>query len=127
MRLILTLGLVLTVAASSRRSGDWIDFDFSDHRHLFVATKINGHDATVQLLSGVPVSSIDKGLAASIGRAPGADTAGLVHDLQIQLGDVMLHDTAAGVVDMTPIAKRIGHPVSYWLGDALFTHFAVDI
>jgi len=91
----------------------------------------------VLLATGLSISNIDKTFAASIGLKPrvnssasgtqGEDTAGLIHGLQIQIGDLSLRDTDASLVDFAPLAKHMGHPLPFLLGDDAFNELAVDI
>jgi hypothetical protein len=106
-------------------STGWIDFEFHDGKRIFIPAKINGHETMVLLATGLPTPDIDKSFAASIGL--GGDTANSVNDVQIQIGDLSLQTTTASVVDFGPLAKHIGHPLSFLLGDDAFKELAVDI
>jgi hypothetical protein len=118
-------------------STGWIDFDSQDGKRIFIPAKINGHETTVLLATGLPISDIDKSFAASIGLQPKVDskvpatgndkTAGLIHGIQIQIGDMTLQDTTASPVDFAPLAKHMGHPLPLLLGDDAFNELAVDI
>ena len=114
---------IFTNGASST---GWIDFEFQDGKRIFIPAKINGHETKVLLATGLPISDIDKTFAASTGLQPHADskasepqgdeTAGLIHGLQIQIGDLTLQDTAASPVDFAPLAKNMGHPLASLAG-----------
>jgi hypothetical protein len=118
-------------------STGWIDFDFYDGKTIFIPAKINGHNTTVLLVTGLPTSNIDKAFAASIGlqskgsptgpETGGVNTTGLISGLQIQIGDLTLRDTTASAVDFAPLAKNMGHPLPFLLGDDAFNELAVDI
>jgi hypothetical protein len=118
-------------------STGWIDFEFQDGKRIFIPAKINGHETEVQLATGLPISDIDKSFAASIGLHPKVDSkapatggdkaAGLIHGVQIQIGNMTLQDTTASSVDFAPLAKHIGHPLPLLLGDDAFNELAVDI
>jgi hypothetical protein len=118
-------------------STGWIDFDFYDGKHIFVPAKINGHDTMVMLVTGLPISNIDKAFAASMGLQPkgnsegtgtgGDTTVGLISGLQIQIGNMTLQDTAASAVDFASLAKHVGHPMPFLLGDDAFNELEVDI
>jgi hypothetical protein len=85
----------------------------------------------------LPISVIDKSFAASIGLqsevdskgpATGDDkTAGLIHGIQIQIGNMTFEDTTASPVDLAPLAKHMEHPLPLLLGDDAFNELAVDI
>ncbi len=107
-------------------STGWIDFEFQSGKRIFVPVKINGHDTMVQLATGLRVSDIDKTFAASIGLHPDSGSTA-IRGLQIQIGDLTLQDTTASAVDFAPLAKHIGHPLPFLLGDDAFNELAVDI
>jgi hypothetical protein len=107
-------------------STGWIDFDFQDGKRIFVPTKINGHATVVQLVTGLPVSDIDKTFAASVGLQPDSGSAS-IRGLQIEIGGLTLHDTAASVVDLAPLARHIGHPLPFLMGNDVFNELSVDI
>lgn len=107
-------------------STGWIDFEFQDGKRIFVPVKINGHDAMVQLATGLRVSDIDKSFAASVGLHPDSGSNS-INGLRIQIGAMTLANTAASVVDFSPLAKHVGHPLPFLLGDDAFNELAVDI
>ena len=118
-------------------STGWIDFEFYAGNRIFFPAKINGHEAIVLLDSGATVSGIDKPFAAAIGlgskgdfAAPGSggiDTMGFVGGVEIQIGDLILRDVNAASFDFASVAKSIGHPMPFVLGDEVFNELAVDI
>jgi hypothetical protein len=127
---------VIPPATRGVRSTGWIDFDFQDGRRIFIPARINGHKTMVLLANGVPVPSIDKGFAASIGLDPratpptqpsGGDTTYSVGDLEIQVGDITLPPTTATVADLASYGKHIGHAVPVLLGDGAFSQWVIDI
>lgn len=111
---------------SGASSTGWIDFDFQDGKRIFIPVKINGHDTMAQLATGLPVSDMDKAFAASAGLEPKSGE-GRVGGLQIEIGNLTLRDTTAALVDFAPLAKRMGHPLPFLLGDDAFNELAVDI
>jgi hypothetical protein len=114
------------IFARGTSSTGWIDFDFFDGKRIFIPAKINGHETMVLLATGLPTPDIDKGFAASIGARRG-DTDSVISGLEIQIGDLTLPTTAASVVDFAPLAKHIGHPLPFLLGDEAFKDLVVDI
>jgi hypothetical protein len=125
------------VFAGGASSTGWINFDFQDGKRIFIPVKINGHETEALLATGLPVSDIDKTFAASIGleRKEGSDaqatksddTTGLIHGVQIQIGNLTFEDTSASPVDFAPLAKHIGHSLPLLLGDDAFNELSVDI
>lgn len=124
-----TQGVAFKDGASST---GWIDFDFQDGKRIFIPAKINGHETEVLLATGLPIPDIDQTFAASISlpltqASDGKGAAETSSELQIQIGNLILPNTPASVVDFGPLAKRIGHPLPLLLGDAAFGNLAVDI
>jgi len=107
-------------------STGWIDFEFQDGKRIFVPVKINGHATMVQLATGLPISDIDKAFAASLGVRPQGNS-NLINGLQIQIGNLTLQDTTASIVNFAPLAKHMGHPLPFLLGDDAFNELVVDI
>lgn len=51
----------------------------------------------------------------------------MIPGLHIQIGNLILQDTDASVVDFAPLAKHMGHPLPLLLGDDAFNNLVVDI
>jgi membrane-associated protease RseP (regulator of RpoE activity) len=119
--------------AQGRTSTGWIGFEYWDQKHIFIPADVNGHKTKVLLVTGLPVSNIDKSLAASIGlptdgkRRAGEKSSDLVHEVTIRIGNLTLHNTDAAIADFTPLASHLGHEVPFMLGDDVFNGLAVDI
>lgn len=118
-------------------STGWINFDFRDGKEIFIPAKINGNETEVLLANGLPTPDIDKGFAASIGLLHTAgsvptqgkhhDTDGVIHGLQIQIGNLTLPGTDASVVDFAALSRHLGHSVPLLLGDNAFDGLVMDI
>lgn len=118
-------------------STGWINFEFFSGNRIYLPAKVNGHDVLVLLDSGATVSSIDKTFAASIDLRPkgrfagagsgGMDTFGFIGGVEIRIGNLTLRDINVGAFDFAPVAKNIGHPLSFVLGNEVFNELAVDI
>ena len=123
--------------ANGASSTGWIDFDFFAGNRIFFPARINGHETVVLLDSGATVSGIDTAFAAQIGQAskgaftaPGSGgfgTMGFAGGLTVQVGNLTIKDINAAAIDFTPVARRIGHPLPFVLGNELFNELAVDI
>jgi hypothetical protein len=107
-------------------STGWIDFDFQDGKRIFFPLKINGHATMVELVTGLPVSDIDKSFAASIGLQLDSGS-GAIHGLQIEIGALTLADTTASIADLAPLSKHIGHLLPFLMGNDVFNELSVDI
>ncbi len=115
----------------------WIDFDFFSGTRIYFPAKVNGHDVTVLLDSGASISSIDKAFAASIGLqskggfngsgAGGEETFGFIGGVNAEVGNLTLRDLNVGAFDLAAVARDIGHPTPFVLGDELFNEVAIDI
>jgi hypothetical protein len=118
-------------------STGWIPFEFFGGNRIYFPVKVNGREVVVLLDSGAETSVIDKSVAKSIGLEPkgevpvvgsgGAEPAGVVSGVTIEVGNLKLSDLNIVALDLQPSAKRIGHPLSLVLGGELFREFAADI
>jgi Aspartyl protease len=122
---------------SGASSTGWIDFEYQSKKNIFIPAKINGHETKVLLVTGLPISDVDKTFAASIGLRPENASrssvsaedhpASLIHGLTIQIGNLTLQNTNASVVDFTALSHHIGHELPFMLGDDAFNDLVVDI
>lgn len=118
-------------------STGWLNFEFQDGKRILVPAKINGHDTKVLLITGLPVSDIDKAFATSIGVRPkddpealsssSANSTALLKGIRIQIGGMTLPGTTASPVDFRELSKRVGYPLTFLLGDDAFAELSVDI
>jgi membrane-associated protease RseP (regulator of RpoE activity) len=132
--LSLTLAMAATPAAAEEAlfkpgvaSSGWVDIILKPYMPIFVPIKINGQDAAAMLWGGP--SMIDKDYAGSIGLNPSPDEPAPLTGLDVQVGDLTLHDMsvqAAGIA--TPAyAKIAGRPTNLALGIGVFQQLIVDI
>ena len=122
---------------SGASSTGWIDFEYQGEKNIFIPAKIDGHETKVLLVTGLPISDIDKTFAASIGLQPESMSrssssaedhpASLVHGLTVQIGNLTLQNANASVVDFTALSHHIGHALPFMLGDDAFNDLVVDI
>jgi hypothetical protein len=108
-------------------SSGWIDFTTYTNLGIFLPVKINGHEAMAWLWGGP--STIDKSFAASIGLQAKTDAATPVGEVDLQVGDLTLHNTSAKLDELQAEAhgRYVGHPVTFRLGEEVFNQMAVDI
>jgi len=112
--------------ANGVSSSGWIPFTTSTNLGIYVPVKLNGHEVMASLWGGP--SSIVTSFAASIGLA--ANASGSVQGVEIQAGNLTLHDAAAKPSEMVAPAYApaiVGYPVPFSLGEDVFNQFAVDI
>lgn len=118
-------------------STGWIPFEFFGENRIFFPAKIDGRDTIVLLDSGAETSIIDKAYAAEIGLkgqgsvtaigAGGADTAGVINGVKIEIGDLVLDKLSIAAIDVAPVGRRLGHPLPFILGGEVFNELAIDI
>ncbi|UAJ12239.1 retropepsin-like aspartic protease [Glacieibacterium megasporae] len=118
-------------------STGWLHFEFYDGNRMFIPARINGHDTLALLDSGATVSTIDNDYAKQIGISAagrvtaggtgGLDTAGFAGDVDVEVGNLKIAGLTVASLDLKPIARRIGHPMPFVLGDELFNELVVDI
>jgi hypothetical protein len=119
-------------------STGWIPFEFFGGNRIYFPAKVNGHDIVVLLDSGAQTSVIDKTVARSIGLdskgggvtvlgSGGAETAGVINGLTVEVGNLKLSGLTVVSLDLQSHAGQIGHSLPFVLGDELFSEVAVDI
>jgi hypothetical protein len=123
--------------AKGMRSPGWLDFELYNGNRIYIPARVAGHETHVLLDSGAETTVLDRAWAASIGLKAqgevtalgtgGADTAGLVGGVDIQLGGLTLPDLTVATIDLRPIAERIGHPLPVVLGNEVFNELVIDI
>jgi hypothetical protein len=107
----------------------WIDLVHYTNLGIYLPVEINGHPAMAWLYEGP--SKIDKSFAASIGLGM-ASGEGPVGGVDVRLGDLTVHDAVATPYDLQryrveDVAKIVGQPLVFMLGQEFFDRFAVDI
>lgn len=118
-------------------STGWIDFELFAGNRIYVPVRVNGHETMALLDSGASVSSADTAWARSIGLTSqgafagpgtgGVDTFGFVHGVRIEVGNLALDDITVGAFDLSGVARTIGRPLPFILGDEVFNELLVDI
>ena len=118
-------------------STGWIRFELFGGNRIFFPVKVDGRTTMALLDSGATVSSVDKAWAKSIGLASqggfagagtgGVDTFGFVHGVDVDVGNLRLDKLTIGSFDFSRVAKSIGRPVPFVLGDEVFNELLVDI
>jgi hypothetical protein len=126
----------LTFAPGTSSSG-WLTFERFAGTRLFLPVVINGHPAVAMLDSGASATVLDRRFAASLGlksqgdltgQGAGGSTAyGVVHGVDLTLGDLTLRGSTAVAIDLSAVERQIGHPLTVILGGELFRDAVVDI
>jgi hypothetical protein len=114
-----------------------IHFDLFRGNRIFMPTAINGKPASAMLDSGAGMIALDRdfadslgltgGQSISVGSAGGPIPGSMVSGVTIRLGGLTLSGTTVLVIDLAPIARRIGRPINVILGRELFDAGVVDL
>jgi hypothetical protein len=130
-------GVKTALFAGGAKSTGWIPFEFFAGNRIYIPAKVNGHETMVLLDSGAESTILDRAWARKIGVSTqgevtavgtgGTDTAGLASGVDIQIGKLTLNDLTVGAIDLTAVAKRIGHDLPVILGKEVFNELIVDI
>lgn len=119
--------LVRTAASrSGATSSGWVNFTTSTNMSILVPVTVNGQTAVAMLYGGP--STVDKDFAAAIA-LKGDETTAPIAGLEVQVGDLTLHNMSAGVRPVaSPLYARItGRPMLVQMGEEVFRKFIVDI
>lgn len=118
-------------------STGWIKFELFGGNRIFFPVKVAGQTTMAMLDSGATVSSVDKSFAKSIGLASqggfagsgtgGVDTFGFIHGVDVEVGNLHLDKLTIASFDLAGVAKSIGRPILFVLGDEVFNELLVDI
>jgi hypothetical protein len=125
------------VFANGARSTGWMTFNFFSENRIFIPALVHGRPVQVLLDSGAESTILDKtwaemaglkeqGAVTTLGTG-GADTAGLIGGVDIQMGDLALKNLTVGTLDLGSIGARIGRPLPVILGKEVFNELIVDI
>lgn len=108
-------------------SSGWIEFTTYTNLGIYLPIRVNGHE-TMAWLWGGP-SSIDQDFAASIGlqTKTGADSS--LSGVELRVGDLTFRNASAEPDDLQAqvYTKIIGRPLTFRLGEEVFSQVAVDI
>lgn len=114
-----------------------IPFELFRGNRIFIAATINGHRTEVMLDTAASVTSVDSRYARSIALpagfkvpvkgAGGVSEAEFVTGLTLKVAGISESNASVGVMDLTPIARSIGHPIAVILGRDFFDHSVVSI
>ncbi|MHB8079083.1 MAG: pepsin/retropepsin-like aspartic protease family protein [Candidatus Krumholzibacteriia bacterium] len=116
---------------------DWQPIELLLERYIVLRGAVNGTPCEILLDSGAGMTVLDKAFAETIGlRAEGAiaaqgtggrTEAGLVGGVTLTLGRLEIGPLSAAVIDLSPVASRLGRPLPVILGKELFHALGVDL
>lgn len=126
----------LTFAKGASSSG-WLAFELFAGTRIFIPIVVNGHPTIAMLDSGASATVLDRRFAASLGLESqgtltgqgggGATAYGVVHGVDLKLGDLALNGGTAVAIDLTAVERQIGHPMPVILGGELFRDAVVEL
>ena len=115
----------------------WLPFELYAGNRIFFPGRINGRDTILLLDSGASVSTMSSDYAKAIGIKPagqlsaggsgGVGTAGFASGVHVQISNLEVPNLTVASIDLSPVAKRIGHAIPFVLGDEVFNELVVDI
>jgi hypothetical protein len=114
-----------------------VPFELFRGNRIVVAAQINGHETRVMLDTGASMSTLNRSYARSIGlpegfkiQAKGAGgpvDAELVSGLTLELGGFHAQNASVGVMDLAPVERDLGMPISAIFGRDFFNSAVVSI
>ena len=114
-----------------------IPFTLFRGSRLVVPILINGHRTEAMLDTGASMTTLDRGFARSIGLAEGFKIQGkgtggivdaeLLSGVNIDLGGMRLAGMSVGAMDLSPVSRSLGRPMSVVLGRDFFNSAVVSI
>src|SRR6185369_3515703 len=124
---------IITVSAEKQA----VPFKLFRGNRIVVPARINGHDTHVMLDTGASLTTLNRDYARSIGIPPGFKIEGkgaggnveaeLVSGLTMELGGYHATNASAGVIDLAPIERSIGMPISAIFGRDFFNSAVISI
>lgn len=114
-----------------------VPFELFRGNRLIVPATINGHQTEVMLDTGASLTSLNHDYARSIGLPPGfkiqakgaggAVEAEMATGLTVQLGGFTARNASVGVIDLAPIERALGRPISAVVGRDFFNSAVISI
>ncbi len=124
-----------TITVSAKQQS--VPFELFRGNRIVVPARINGHETRVMLDTGASMTSLNRSYARSIGlpegfkiqaKGAGGDIeAELVSGLTIQLGNYRAQNASVGVMDLAPVERSIGMPITAVIGRDFFNSAVVSI
>lgn len=114
-----------------------VPFELFRGNRVVATARINGHDTEVILDTGASITTLDRAYARSIGlpqgrkvsaRGAGGDVeAEVVSGVTLEIGGTRFDEMTVAVMDLSPVARGIGHPMNVVLGREFFNSAVISI
>ena len=114
-----------------------IPFDLFRGNRVVIAGTINGQATDIMLDTGASVTTVDRAFARAIGLpegrkitaqgAGGPTEAEIVSGVTLKVGGMTFSDLTVGVMDLAPVSRGIGRPLTVVLGREFFNNAVVSI
>ena len=124
---------VVSLAASQQA----IPFQLFRGNRVVANARLNGHETEVILDTGASITTVDRAYARSIGLpagskvsamgAGGSVDAEIVPGVTLEIGGTRLTQMTIAVMDLSPVARAIGHPMNVVLGREFFNSAVISI
>lgn len=124
---------VITVAQKPQT----IPFELFRGNRIVVPARINGHETAVMLDTGASLTTLNRDYARSINvpsgfkieakGAGGVTEAEMVTGLTLDVGGLKIADATVGVMDLGPIERSIGRPITAIFGRDIFNAGVISI
>ncbi|MFP2956790.1 aspartyl protease family protein [Myxococcus sp. 1LA] len=123
--------------ANGRHSTGFIPFEFFDENRVYIPAQVNGKATQVLLDSGAEMTVIDTAYARELGLktqgqlaavgSGGQAQAQLAGGVDITLGNLRLTGLTVAIIDLSEVARLVGHPLPVILGKEAFNQLVVDV
>lgn len=114
-----------------------VPFELFRGNRVVATARLNGHQTEVILDTGASVTTLDRAYARSIGLPEGAKVdargaggvveAEIVSGVTLEIGGTRFDDMTVAVMDLSAVARAIGHPMNIVLGREFFNSAVISI
>ncbi|NVJ14910.1 aspartyl protease family protein [Myxococcus sp. AM010] len=123
--------------SNGHHSTGFIPFEFFNENRVYIPAQVNGQATQVLLDSGAEMTVVDTAYARELGLetqgqlaavgSGGQAQAQLAGGVDITLGNLTLTGLTVAVIDLSEVARLIGHPLPVVLGKEAFNQLVVDV
>lgn len=131
------LVLAAVLPGAQEVESEWIPFEFFRESYVFVDVVVEGVATSAALDSGAGMTCLDAGLARQLGLEGGTTVAAqgvggtvsaeLFHGVDFEVGGLKVENVSVIALDLSYVARGLGHEFPAILGRNFFTDYVVDI